>query len=77
MVTFRNKKQLGAIISFNHEKNPRNSAIRDTKVRIIQKEYITQVPNEIEDRVTKKMSQEVNKTESRIWVPCPSYISFL
>ena len=31
-----------------------------------QEEYITQLSEEIEDRVTKKLSQEFNRTESRI-----------
>ena len=39
---------------------------RNTSVPRINEEYITQVSEEIEGRVTKKLSQEYNRTESRI-----------
>ena len=49
------------------EEHPRNSQSRNTSVPRINEEYITQVSEEIEGRVTKKLSQEFSRTESRIF----------
>ena len=43
-----------------------NGQSRNTSVPRINEEYITQVSLEIEGRVTKKLSQEFSRTESRI-----------
>ena len=48
------------------EEHPRNGQSRNTSVPRINEEYITQVSEEIEGRITKKLSQEFNRIESRI-----------
>ena len=66
MTTLRNKRKLAAVTRETQEENPRNGQSRNTSVPRINEEYITQVSEEIEGRVTKKLSQELNRTESRI-----------
>ena len=48
------------------EEHPRNGQSRNTSVPRINEEYITQVSEEIEGRITRKLSQEFNRIESRI-----------
>ena len=50
----------------NLEDHPRNFRARNTNFLRIQEDFITQVSEEIEGRVTKKLFQEFSKTESRI-----------
>ena len=66
MATLRNKRKLAAVTKKTQEENPRNGQSRNTSVPRINEEYITQVSEEIEGRVTKKLSQEFSRTESRI-----------
>ena len=66
MATLRNKRKLAAVTRETQEENPRNGQSRNTSVPRINEEYITQVSEQIEGRVTKKLSQEFNQTESRI-----------
>ena len=66
MSTLRNKRKLAAVTRETQEENPRNGQSRNTSVPIINEEYITQVSEEIEGRVSKKLSQEFSRTESRI-----------
>ena len=66
MATFRNKRKLAAVTRETQEEHPRNGQSRNTSVLRINEEYITQVSEEIEGRVTKKLSQEYSRTESRI-----------
>ena len=66
MVTLRNKGKLAAVTRETQEKHHRNSQSRNTSVRRFNEEYITQVPEEIEGRVSKKLSKEFSRTESRI-----------
>ena len=66
MATLRNKRKLAAVTRETQEENPRNGQSRNTSVPRINEEYITQVSEEIEGRVTKKLSQEFNRIESRI-----------
>ena len=66
MATLRNKRKLAAVTREIQEENPRNGQSRNTSVLRINEEYITQLSKEIEGRVTRKLSQEFNKTESRI-----------
>ena len=65
MATLRNKQKLAAVTRETQEEHPRNGQSRNTSVRGIE-EYITQVSDEIEGRVTEKLSQQFNRTESRI-----------
>ena len=66
MATSRHKRKLAAVTRETKEENPRNGQSRNTSVPRINEEYITQVSEEIEGRVTKKLSQEFNRTEYRI-----------
>ena len=66
MATLKNKRKLAAVTRESQEEHPRNGQSRNTSVRRINEEYITQVSEEIESRVTKKLSQEFSRTESRI-----------
>ena len=57
---------MAAVTKETQEEHARNGQSRNTSVPRINEEYITQDSEEIEDRVTKKLSQEFSKTESRI-----------
>ena len=65
MATLSNKRKLAAVARETQD-HPRNSQSQNTSVLGITEQYITQVSEEIEDRVTRKLSQEFNKTESHI-----------
>ena len=66
MATLRNKRKLAAVTREIQEENPRNGQSRNTSVPRINEEYITQLSEEIEGRVSKKLSQEFSRIESRI-----------
>ena len=66
MATLRNKRKLAAVTRETQEENPRNGQSRNTSVPRINEEYITQVSEQIEGRVTKKLSQGFSRTESYI-----------
>ena len=66
MATLRNKGKLAAVSRGTPEKT-RNSQLQNTLNPGIAKEYITQVFEEIEGRVTKKLSYEFSRTMSRIF----------
>ena len=66
MATLRNKRKFAAVTRETQEENLRNGQSRNTSVPRINEEYITQVSEQIEVRVTKKLSQEFSRTESRI-----------
>ena len=55
---------------------PRNNQLQNSAAPGITEDYIAQVSEEIEGRVPKKLSQEFSRTESRIWVHCPSWTNF-
>ena len=62
----RNKRKLAALNKKNCEEHPRSNLAQNSNVPISQEDYITQFSEEIEERVTKKLSQEFSKTENRI-----------
>ena len=66
MATLRNKRKLAAVTRETQEEYPRNGQSRNTSVPRINEEYITQLSEEIEGRVSKKLSQQFSRTESRI-----------
>ena len=66
MATLRNKRKLGALNKKNCEKHPWSSLAQITNVPRSQEDFITQVSEEIEGRITKKLSKEFNRTEGRI-----------
>ena len=65
MATLRNKRKLAAVSRETPESN-RGSRGRNALDPELTQDYISQVSEEIEGRVTKKLSKEFNKTESRI-----------
>ena len=66
IATLKNKIKLAAINGDNHEEHPKNSQALDTNIPRYQDDYITKVSDEIEGRVTKKLSQKFSRTESHI-----------
>ena len=62
----RNRRKLAAFTRETQEENPRNGQSRNTSIPRINEEYITQVSEEIGGSVSKKLSQEFSRTESRI-----------
>ena len=66
MATLRNKRKLAAVTRETQEENPRNGQSRYTSVPRINEDYITQLSDGIEGRVTKKLSQEFSRTKSRV-----------
>ena len=57
---------MAAVTRETQEDHPRNGQSRNTSVPRINEDYITQVSEEIKGRVTKKLSQDFSRTESRI-----------
>ena len=66
MATLRNMRNLAALNKKNCEEHPRSSLAQNSSVPRSQEEYITQVSEEIEGRVTKKLSEEFIRTKKRI-----------
>ena len=66
MVTLRKKRKLAADTRETQEEHPRNGQSRNTSVSRNNEEFIIQVSEEIEGRVTKILSQEFRRTQSRI-----------
>ena len=62
----RNKRKLAALNKENCEEHPRSNLTQNSAASRSQEDYITQVSQEIEGRVTKKLSQEFSRTENRI-----------
>ena len=65
MATLKNKRKLTAKVRETQE-HPRNNQSQNSAAPGITEVYIAQVSEEIEGRVTKKLSQEFSKTVSRI-----------
>ena len=65
LATLRNKRKLAAV-SRETPENTRNSQSQNTLDPEMAQEYISQVSEEIERRVTTKLSKEFSRTESRI-----------
>ena len=65
MATLRNKRKFAAV-SRETPENTRNSQSQNTLDPGMAQDYISQVSEEIERRVTKKLSKEFSRTESRI-----------
>ena len=65
MATLRNKRKLAALNKENCEELPRRYLTQNSNVPRSQEDYITQFSEEIEGRVTKKLSQEFSRTENR------------
>ena len=66
MATLRNKRKLAAVTTETQEEHLGIGQSRNTSVPRNNEEHITQVSEEIEGRVTKKLFQEFSRIESRI-----------
>ena len=67
MATLRNKRKLAAVSRETHEKT-RSSQSQNTLDPEMAQEYISLVSEEIEGRVTKKLSKEFSRTRRAFWV---------
>ena len=65
-MTTRNKRKLAALNKENCEDHPRSKLAQNSSAPRSQEDCITQVSEEIEGRVTKRLSKEFSKTENRI-----------
>ena len=65
-MTTRNKRKLAAFNKENCEEHPRSNLAQNSNAARSQEDYITQVSEEIERRVTKRLSKEFSRTENRI-----------
>ena len=65
-MTTRNKRKLAALNKENCEEHPRSNLAQNSIAPRSQKDYITQVFEQIEGRVTKRLSKEFSRTENRI-----------
>ena len=65
MATLRNKRKLAAV-SRETPESTRNSRGQNRLDADLTQDYLSQVSQEIEGRVTKKLSKEFSRTESRI-----------
>ena len=65
-MTTRNKRNLAALNKENCEEHPRSNMAQNSSAPRSQEDYITQVSEEIEGRVTKRLSKEFSRTENRI-----------
>ena len=65
MATLRKKRKLAAV-SGETPKSTRNSKGQNTLDPDLTKGYISRVSEEIEGRITKKLSEDFSRTESRI-----------
>ena len=62
----RNQQKLATFSKENYEEHPKGNLERNASVPRSQEDFITQVFEEIEGRLTKKMSLGYSRTESRI-----------
>ena len=65
MATLRNKRNLAALNKEIFEEHPRSNMARNSNVPRLQEDYITQVSEEIEGGVTKKLPQEFRRMGNR------------
>ena len=76
-MTTRNKRKLAALNKENCEENPRSNMAQNSGAPRSQEDYITQVSEEIEGRVTKRLSKEFSRTENRILGALAQFDDFL
>ena len=65
-MTTRNKRKLAALNKENCEERPGSNLAQNSNAPRSQEDYITQVSEEIEGRVTERLSKEFSRTENRI-----------
>ena len=66
MATLRNKRKLAALKKEKCDDFSKSSLAQNWNVPRLQEDNITQISEEIEESVTKKLSQEFSKSENRI-----------
>ena len=66
MATLRNNRKLAALNKENYEEHLKSNLAQNSNTPRSQEDAITQVSEENEGRVTKKLSQELSRSESRI-----------
>ena len=66
MAALRNKRKLAAVTTETREEHPRNGQSRNTSGAGVNEEYNTQLSEDIESRILKKLSPECSRTKSRI-----------
>ena len=66
MATLSNKTERAAVNKNSQEEHPRNNMSWDTNYRRVYDDYITQVSEGVERRVTIKLSQEFGGRQDRI-----------
>ena len=66
MATLGNKRKLAVLKKETSQEHRRSNLAENSNVLRSQEDYITQVSKKIEGRVTKKLSREFSRTESRI-----------
>ena len=76
MATLRNKRKLAAV-SRETPESTRNSRGQKTLDLELTQEYISRVSEDIEGRVTKKLSKEFSRTQSRIFGASSKFDEFL
>ena len=65
-MTTRNEKEMAALNKVNCEEHHKSNLAQNSKAPRSQKDYITQVSEEIEGRVIKRLSKEFSRTENCI-----------
>ena len=65
-MTTRNKRKLAALNKENCEEQPSSNLAQNSNATRPQEDYTTQVSEEIEEKVTKRLSKEFSRTEKRI-----------
>ena len=65
-MTTRKKKKLAALKKENCEERPRSNLAQNSSAPRPQEDYITQVSEEFEGKVTKRLSKEFSRTEDCI-----------
>ena len=58
MATLKNKRKLGAVAKEEQEERPRNTQPQNPSVSRINEDYVTQVSEEIDGKVTQTLSPE-------------------
>ena len=77
MATRRKKSKLAALNKENCEEHPRSNIAQNSNVPRSQEDYITQISEENEGRVTRKLSKESITTKNRILGPLARLDDFL
>ena len=65
-MTTRNKSNLAALNKKNCDEHPRSNLAQNSNAPRSQEDYINQVSEEVEGRVTKRLSNELSKRENHI-----------